>query len=101
EPIDSIPDSEKKQLVDLEQSCLEPTTYIGKEALSSHGDSVLSEKENAGALCYEPPCFASFEVPFVSCELVTSSDLPEYSPLGIRELMRSSLNFPTPVRLWG
>ncbi|KAG2615672.1 hypothetical protein PVAP13_3NG044400 [Panicum virgatum] len=101
EPIDSIPDSEKKQLVDLEQSCLEPTTYIGKEALSSHGDSVLREKENAGALCYEPPCFASFEVPFVSCELVTSSDLPEYSPLGIRELMRSSLNFPTPVRLWG
>ncbi|XP_039836143.1 transcription factor MYB3R-1-like isoform X4 [Panicum virgatum] len=101
EPMDSIPDSEKKQLVDLEQSCLEPTAYIGKEALSSHGDSVLSEKEDAGALCYEPPCFASFEVPFVSCELVTSSDLPEYSPLGIRELMRSSLNFPTPVRLWG
>ncbi|PAN16651.1 hypothetical protein PAHAL_3G074900 [Panicum hallii] len=101
EPMDSIPDSEKKQLVDLEQSCLEPTAYIGKEALSSHGDSVLSKKEDAGALCYEPPCFASFEVPFVSCELVTSSDLPEYSPLGIRELMRSSLNFPTPVRLWG
>jgi len=28
EPIDSIPDSEKKQLVDLEQSCLEPTTSL-------------------------------------------------------------------------
>ncbi|KAK8456833.1 hypothetical protein SEVIR_3G081600v4 [Setaria viridis] len=101
EPMDSIPEPEKEQLVDLEQSCLEPTAYNGEEALPSQGDTVLSDKEDAGALCYEPPCFSSFEVPFVSCELVTSSDLPEYSPLGIRELMRSSLNFPTPVRLWG
>ncbi|KAJ1262186.1 hypothetical protein BS78_09G088500 [Paspalum vaginatum] len=99
--MDSVPKSEKKQLVDVEQSCAEPTTYNGKEPLPSHGDTVLSETEDAGALCYEPPCFPSFEVPFVSCELVTSSDLPEYSPLGIRELMRSSLNSPTPVRLWG
>ncbi|OEL35885.1 L-type lectin-domain containing receptor kinase IV.3, partial [Dichanthelium oligosanthes] len=101
EPMDSVPESEKKQLVDLEQSCLEPAAYIGEEASLNHGDTVLSKKEDAGPLCYEPPCFPSFEVPFVSCELVTSSDLPEYSPLGIRELMRSSLNFPTPVRLWG
>lgn len=101
EPMDSIPESEKKQQVDVEQSCLEPAAYSGKEPLSSHGDTILSEKEDAGALCYEPPCFPSFEVPFVSCELVNSSDLPEYSPLGIRELMRTSLNFPTPVRLWG
>lgn len=97
EPMDNIPESEKKQPVDVEQSCLEPTAYDGKEAIPSHG----SEKAHAGALCYEPPCFPSFEVPFVSCELVTSSDLPEYSPLGIRELMRSSLNLATPVRLWG
>ncbi|CAL5094789.1 unnamed protein product [Urochloa decumbens] len=101
ERMDSITESEKKQLVDLEQSCLEPTAYSGKEASLSHGDNVSREKEDSGALCYEPPCFPSFEVPFVSCKLVTSSDLPEYSPLGIRELMRSSLNFPTPVRLWG
>ncbi|CAN6326268.1 unnamed protein product, partial [Urochloa humidicola] len=101
EPMDIIPKPEEKQLIDLEQSCLEPTTYIEKEALLSQGDNVLSEKEDAGALCYEPPCFSSFEVPFVSCKLVTYSDLPEYSPLGIRELMRSPLNFPTPVRLWG
>ncbi|CAN6346952.1 unnamed protein product [Urochloa humidicola] len=101
ERMDSIPESEKKQLIDLEQSCLEPAAYSGKEASLSHGDNVLREKEDSGPLCYEPPCFPSFEVPFVSCELVTSGDLPEYSPLGIRELMRSSLNFSTPVRLWG
>nr|CAB3465327.1 unnamed protein product [Digitaria exilis] len=101
EPMDCIPESEKRQLVDLDQSCLEPTAYSGKEASLSHVDNVLSEKGDAGALCYEPPCFSSFEVPFVCCELIASSDLPEYSPLGIRELMRSSLNFPTPVRLWG
>ncbi|AQK84933.1 transcription factor MYB3R-4 isoform X1 [Zea mays] len=101
EPMGRISESEKKQQVDVEQSCLEPAACIGKEALSSHGDTILSKKEDAGALCYEPPCFRSFEFPFVSCELVNSSDLPEYSPLGIRELMRTSLNFPTPVRLWG
>ncbi|KAG0517430.1 hypothetical protein BDA96_09G088800 [Sorghum bicolor] len=101
EPMDSIPESEKEQQVDVEQSCLEPAAYSFKEPLSSHGDTILNEKEDAGALCYEPPCFPSFEVPFVSCELVNSSDLPEYSPLGIRELMRTTLNFPTPVRLWG
>ncbi|CAN6349346.1 unnamed protein product [Urochloa humidicola] len=101
EPMDIIPEPAQKQPVDLEKSCLEPTANIGQGTLLSQGDTVLSEKEDAGALCYEPPCFSSFEVPFVSCELVTSSDLPEYSPLGIRELMRSSLSFPTPVRLWG
>lgn len=100
EPMDSIPESEKQQLTDVEQSSLECTDNMGKEASSIHGETVVGKKQDAGALCYEPPSFPSFEGPFVSCDLVTSSELPEYSPLGIRELMGSSMNFCTPLRLW-
>jgi hypothetical protein len=51
------------------------------------------EREDAsGGLFYEPPRFPSMDIPFVSCELVNSGDIQqEYSPLGIRQLMSSSL----------
>ncbi|GJM94918.1 hypothetical protein PR202_ga11603 [Eleusine coracana subsp. coracana] len=96
EPVDNLPKSEKKKDVNVQQSSVQPTDTFGKETLSGHVDTVEGENKDVEALCYEPPCFPSFEVPFVRCDLVTSSDLPEFSPLGIRELMRSSLNFPTP-----
>jgi myb proto-oncogene protein len=94
-----VPESRKQQLTSVEESCLEPTT-MGSEASPVHGESVVGKKQHSEALCYEPPCFPDAEVPFVSCELLSSSDLPEYSPLGIRELMRSSMNISTPLRLW-
>ncbi|KAL1210302.1 Transcription factor MYB3R-1 [Cardamine amara subsp. amara] len=55
-----------------------------------------------GSLCYEPPRFPSADIPFFSCDLVPSnSDLrQEYSPFGIRQLMISSMNCTTPLRLW-
>ncbi|CAN8327056.1 unnamed protein product [Cochlearia groenlandica] len=60
-----------------------------------------SDKEK-GSLCYEPPRFPSADIPFFSCDLVPSnSDLrQEYSPFGIRQLMMSSMNCTTPLRLW-
>ncbi|KAF6988683.1 hypothetical protein CFC21_006165 [Triticum aestivum] len=72
----------------------------GKRSVTKPGKSVVGQKQHSEALCYEPPCFPSLEVPFVSCELISSSDLPEYSPLGIRQLMRPSMSFSTPLRLW-
>ncbi|KAF5726200.1 myb family transcription factor family protein [Tripterygium wilfordii] len=64
--------------------------------------SVLTEQQDGGALCYEPPRFPSMDVPFLSCDLIQSgSDMQqEYSPLGIRQLMMSSMNCFTPFRLW-
>lgn len=60
-----------------------------------------NEHEDSGALCYEPPRFPSLDVPFFSCDLIQSgSEMQEYSPLGIRQLMMSSLNCVTPFRLW-
>lgn len=64
-------------------------------------DDKPAEKDK-GSLCYEPPRFPSADIPFFSCDLVTSnSDLrQEYSPFGIRQLMISSMNCTTPLRLW-
>ncbi|CAL0333017.1 unnamed protein product [Lupinus luteus] len=65
-----------------------PTTHINKEG--------------GGALCYEPPRFPSLDIPFFSCDLVQSGAdmLQEFSPLGIRQFMMSSMNCLTPFRLW-
>ena len=94
-----VQESRKQQLTSVEDSSLEPTT-MGREASPIHGESVVGKKQHSEALYYGLPCFPSVEVPFVSCELVSSNDLQEYSPLGIRELMRSPMNFSTPLRLW-
>ncbi|KAL5850436.1 hypothetical protein ACOSQ4_008449 [Xanthoceras sorbifolium] len=61
-----------------------------------------TEQQDAGALCYEPPRFPSLDIPFFSCDLIQSgSDMQqEYSPLGIRQLMMSSMNCISPFRLW-
>ncbi|XP_050263638.1 transcription factor MYB3R-1-like isoform X2 [Quercus robur] len=67
------------------------------------GSHVHTEQQDVGALCYEPPRFPSLDIPFFSCDLVQSgSDMQqqEYSPLGIRQLMMSSMNCLTPFRLW-
>ncbi|KAF9681134.1 hypothetical protein SADUNF_Sadunf06G0193900 [Salix dunnii] len=62
----------------------------------------IAEQQGAGGLYYEPPRFPSLDIPFLSCDLIQSgSDMQqEYSPLGIRQLMMSSMNCITPFRLW-
>ncbi|XP_075504487.1 transcription factor MYB3R-1-like isoform X1 [Primulina tabacum] len=68
----------------------------------SSGDkdpAATNEQKDLGALFYEPPRFPSLDIPFFSCDLIQSgSDMhQEYSPLGIRQLMISSM---TPFKLW-
>ncbi|XP_019447483.1 PREDICTED: myb-related protein 3R-1-like isoform X2 [Lupinus angustifolius] len=74
-----------------------PTCYPTDEKPTTH-----IKKEGAGALCYEPPRFPSLDIPFFSCDLVQpgADMLQEYSPLGIRQFMMSSMNCLTPFRLW-
>ncbi|XP_004498481.1 transcription factor MYB3R-1-like isoform X2 [Cicer arietinum] len=64
--------------------------------------NVGTNKEDERALCYEPPRYPSLDVPFFSCDLVQSGgDMQqEFSPLGIRQFMMSSMNCLTPLRLW-
>lgn len=61
-----------------------------------------TEQQDTGSLFYEPPRFPSLDIPFFSCDLIQSgSDMQqEYSPLGIRQLMMSSMNCFTPFRSW-
>ncbi|XP_068652259.1 transcription factor MYB3R-1-like [Aristolochia californica] len=54
---------------------------------------------DSGGLFYEPPRFPSLDIPFVSCDLIQSGS-EAYSPLGIRQLMMSSMNCSSPYRLW-
>ncbi|XP_059314535.1 transcription factor MYB3R-1-like [Lycium ferocissimum] len=64
--------------------------------------SRLEEQKDGGSLCYEPPRFPSLDAPFMCCDIKQSvSDTQqEYSPFGIRQMMMSSANCLTPLRLW-
>ncbi|KAJ1415711.1 SANT/Myb domain [Sesbania bispinosa] len=99
EPSDILKDTSK--LVPLNSSgCgsdAKQTCYPTDEKSNVH-----TEKDNTGALCYEPPRFPSLDIPFFSCDLVQSGgDMQqEFSPLGIRQFMMSSMNCLTPLRLW-
>ncbi|KAK4786279.1 hypothetical protein SAY86_002968 [Trapa natans] len=64
--------------------------------------NVKVEKPEPRSLYYEPPRFPSLDIPFFSCDLVQSSNdmQMDYSPLGIRQLMMSSMNCISPLRLW-
>lgn len=98
----------QEQLYLKEPSKLVPvnTFTSGSDAIQScpadERPNVHTEQHDAGALCYEPPRFPSFDIPFLSCDLIQSGgDMQqEYSPLGIRQLMMSSMNCITPFRLW-
>ncbi|KAK6129734.1 hypothetical protein DH2020_036535 [Rehmannia glutinosa] len=66
---------------------------------SSKGKDIkTNEQMDSGTLFYEPPHFPSLDIPFFSCDIQPGSDMhQEYSPLGIRQLMISSM---TPFKLW-
>ncbi|KAL0407766.1 UNVERIFIED_CONTAM: Transcription factor R-1 [Sesamum radiatum] len=77
-----------------------PTQLPPADASLIFGKDMKSdEQKESGALFYEPPRFPSLDIPFFSCDLIQSgSDMhQEYSPLGIRQLMISSM---TPFKLW-
>ncbi|KAK3163226.1 hypothetical protein QOZ80_1AG0000890 [Eleusine coracana subsp. coracana] len=80
----------------------EPVANTEKEQSSKDTENELDEQKDGGALLYRPPKFPSLDDPFVSCDLVPSGDLQDFSPFGMRQLMRSTTdNVPTPLRLWG
>ncbi|XP_019707533.1 transcription factor MYB3R-1 isoform X2 [Elaeis guineensis] len=76
----------------------EPPNAMDNITSSDENPAIQTEEHpDAGALFYEPPRFPSLEIPFVSCDLISSGDLQQaYSPLGIRQLMMSS----TSCSLW-
>ncbi|XP_062229234.1 transcription factor MYB3R-1-like isoform X2 [Phragmites australis] len=72
-----------------------------KEQSSKDIETAPDEKKDEGALFYKPLPFPGLDDPFVRCDLVTPDDRQEYSPFGLRQLVLSTMNVPTPLRLWG
>nr|QRM13517.1 transcription factor MYB3R1 [Oxybasis glauca] len=58
-------------------------------------------KLEAGSLCYESPRFPYLDLPLYSCDLAQSGNdadaFQEFSPLGIRQMVMSSMNSLTPI----
>ncbi|KAK1323704.1 Myb-related protein 3R-1 [Acorus calamus] len=77
--------------VEQQQKKESPKLEVFSSGPSNVTKSVSCFDESAvdsGSLFYEHPCL---EIPFLSCDLVPSGS-EAYSPLGIRQLMMSSLN---------
>ncbi|XP_057810429.1 transcription factor MYB3R-1-like [Salvia miltiorrhiza] len=94
----SVEEKETPKLVSVNDFVL--TSSNDSESCPLMGkDTKTEEQKDSGALFYEPPRFPSLDIPFFSCDLIQSgSDMhQEYSPLGIRQLMISSM---TPFKLW-
>lgn len=96
---ESIPPSEHEGLLNPKEPDCNTNETKESPKLVPDDDVKTEEEKDSGALFYEPPRFPSLEIPFFSCDLIQSgSDMhQEYSPLGIRQLMISSM---TPFKLW-
>ncbi|KAF5936161.1 hypothetical protein HYC85_027290 [Camellia sinensis] len=90
------------KLVPVDAFSSGPSNNIQSHSSLEENPIVPTEQQETGALFYEPPRFPSLDIPFFSCDLIQSgTDMQqEYSPLGIRQLMMSSMNCFTPFRLW-
>ncbi|KAM3282295.1 transcription factor MYB3R-1 [Capsicum chacoense] len=94
--------SDSLQLVSVNDFRSTPSNTIQTCPLVNENSAVKEDQMDGGALCYEPPRFPSLDVPFFSCDLIQSGTdtHQEYSPLGIRQLMMTSVNCLTPFKLW-
>jgi transcriptional activator Myb len=96
--VESLAECGDQELIDAK----EPVANTEKEKSPQKIENEPDGKTDECALFYRPPKFPSLDDPFVSCDLVPSDDLQDFSPFGMRQLMRSTMDsVPTPLRLWG
>ncbi|CAA7409353.1 unnamed protein product [Spirodela intermedia] len=97
----SVESCQEQEQISAEVNLSEPDDLTKSHPSSINEKRDSEEDRDLGSLFYEPPRFPSLDIPFVSCDLVSSSDLQQaYSPLGIRQLMMSSMSCSTPYKLW-
>ncbi|KAK5817387.1 hypothetical protein PVK06_022311 [Gossypium arboreum] len=100
-------DLQERSNLDKDSPKLVPVNTFGSESNAMQTCPIVDDKPNlpaeqdGGGLCYEPPRFPSLDIPFFSCDLISSGcdKQQEYSPFGIRQLMMSSMNCISPFRL--
>nr|QHG11439.1 R2R3-MYB transcription factor 11 [Taxus chinensis] len=97
--IDTHNDSSVPVVVSLAPNGKEGVQMNSKEEISY----VHQEDPDSGTLFYEPPRLPSFDNPFVNCDLINSCNFIQqaYSPLGVRQMIMSSVNCSTPYTPWG
>lgn len=95
-----VEEKETPKPVSVNDFVLTPPSNDSQNCSLVDNDTKTEEQKDSGALFYEPPRFPTLDVPFFSCDLIQSgTDMhQEYSPLGIRQLMISSMM--TPFKLW-
>ncbi|KAA3458003.1 myb-related protein B-like [Gossypium australe] len=99
-------DMQERSYLDKDSPKLVPVYTFGSESNAMQTCPIVDDKPNLpseqdeGGLCYEPPRFPSLDIPFFSCDLISSGSdkQQEYSPFGIRQLMMSSMNCISPFR---
>lgn len=91
-------ESRSAKVVPVNDFLLTPMNVSQCCSAKDEGSVESVEQMGPGNLSYEPPRFPRLDIPFFSCDLIQSGDMhQEYSPLGIRQLMLSSM---TPFKLW-
>ncbi|KAK8523380.1 hypothetical protein V6N12_047900 [Hibiscus sabdariffa] len=104
---DDHTDMQEQPYLDKNSLKLVPVNVFGSESSAIQTCPIVDDKPNLpaeqydGGLQYEPPRFLSLDIPFFSCDLISSGSdkQQEYSPFGIRQLMMSSMNCTSPFRL--
>ncbi|XP_057820478.2 uncharacterized protein LOC131033308 isoform X2 [Cryptomeria japonica] len=91
--IDSHVDSSVPAVVSLAPNDTEGSQMSTKEEISY----IQSDDPDLGTLFYEPPRLPSLDNPFVNCDLIQQA----YSPLGVRQMIMSSVNCCIPFTPWG
>ncbi|KAK1317216.1 Myb-related protein 3R-1 [Acorus calamus] len=94
-----VEEEQKKEPVKLEVFGSGPSNVMESVSCIDESAVVHTANPDSGSLCHEPPHFPSVEIPFVSCDLLSSGD-EAYSPFGIRKLMMSSLNVSNSCSFW-
>ncbi|CAH2073038.1 unnamed protein product [Thlaspi arvense] len=77
---------------------------VKQHSIPKHEPNMASEQhhEDTGASSSSSLCFPSLDLPVFSCDVLQSKNdsLHDYSPLGIRKLLMSTMTCMSPLRLW-
>jgi len=106
-----LPSSESLKLANQDErprsTLLSMTADVNRKVVceidAGGNPDVQSENSNSESLFYEPPRLSNWDIPFVNCDLINSCGYlhQAYSPLGVRQMIMSSVDCFSPCNGWG
>ncbi|ESQ41110.1 hypothetical protein EUTSA_v10012583mg [Eutrema salsugineum] len=75
---------------------------VKPDSLPKHESNMTSEQHHEDVGASSSLCFPSLDLPLFNCDISQSKNdlLHDYSPLGIRKLLMSTMTCMSPLRLW-